>query len=34
MAGFSALLTMLHFVFGALITARLTNFSAQRADFR
>jgi hypothetical protein len=28
MAGFGALLTMLYFVFGALITARLTNFSA------
>jgi hypothetical protein len=28
MAGFSTLLTMLHFVFGALITTRLTNFSA------
>ena len=28
MADFSALLTMLHFVFGAFITARLTNFSA------
>jgi hypothetical protein len=31
--GFSALLTMLHFVFGTFITARLTNLSAERAEF-
>ena len=32
--GFSAALTMLHFMFGAFITARLTNLGAQRAEFR
>ena len=31
--GFSTLLTMLHFVFGAFITARLTNLGAERAEF-
>jgi hypothetical protein len=30
---FSAVLTMLHFVFGAFITARLTNLGAERANF-
>jgi hypothetical protein len=31
--GFGALLTMLHFVFGAFIAARLTNLGAERAEF-
>jgi len=31
--GFGALLTMLHFVFDAFITARLTNLGAERAEF-
>jgi hypothetical protein len=34
MTGRSALLTMLRFVFGAFIAARLTNLSAYRAEFR
>ena len=33
MAGRSALLTMLLFVFGAFIATRLTNLSAYRAEF-
>jgi hypothetical protein len=32
-AGFSALLAMLHFVFGAFVAARLTNVRAQSAEF-